>query len=119
MSDLTGNSRYDMFSYQGRRVALGLIYLARELADQHPGGTAWLRAIAREAGDYLEREEWLTGRSAQQAEDPACGTRKCQDRNDPEFLSGYGSVIGVGPVAGDGLGLSECPCAIRSSASGS
>lgn len=48
-----------MFSYQGRRVALGLIYLARELADQLPGGVAWLRAIARDAGDYLEHEEWL------------------------------------------------------------
>lgn len=59
IGDLTGNSRYDMFSYQGRRVALGLIYLARELANQHSGGVAWLRAIARAIGDYLAGEEWL------------------------------------------------------------
>ncbi|MCA3077932.1 MAG: ATP-dependent helicase [Rhodocyclaceae bacterium] len=59
IGDLTGNSRYDMFSYQGRRLALGLIYLARELADQHPSGVDWLRAIAHETGAYLEREEWL------------------------------------------------------------
>lgn len=66
IGDLTGNSRYDMFSYQGRRVALGLIYLARQLANQHPGGVAWLHAVAREAGDYLEREEWLP-RTAKQS----------------------------------------------------
>jgi len=71
ISDLSGNSRYDMFSYQGRRVALGLIYLARELADQHAGGVAWLRAIAREAGDYLEREEWLPGSAKQPLIDSA------------------------------------------------
>lgn len=59
IGDLTGNSRFDMFTYNGRRVALGLIYLARELAERHTGGVSWLRAVARSAGDYLEREEWL------------------------------------------------------------
>lgn len=71
IGDLSGNSRYDMFSYQGRRVALGLIYLARELADQQAGGAAWLRAIARGAGDYLEREEWLPGSAKQSLIDSA------------------------------------------------
>lgn len=71
IGDLTGNSRYDMFSYQGRRVALGLIYLARELADQHLAGVAWLRAMAREAGDYLQREEWLAGSAKQPLIDSA------------------------------------------------
>lgn len=65
IGDLTGNSRYDVFSYQGRCLALGLIYLARELAEQHPGGVAWLRAIARHVGDYLEREEWLPSSAKQ------------------------------------------------------
>lgn len=71
IGNLTGNSRYDMFSYKGRRVALGLIYLARELADQHPGGVAWLRTIAREAGDYLECEEWLPSSAKQPLIDSA------------------------------------------------
>ncbi|WP_245505374.1 3'-5' exonuclease [Rhizobium leguminosarum] len=60
-----------MFSYQGRRVALGLIYLARALAEKHPGGGVWLRAIAREAGDYLEHEEWLPGSAKQPLIDSA------------------------------------------------
>lgn len=59
IGDLTGNSRFDMFTYSGRRVGLGLIYLARELAERHTGGVSWLRAVARSVGDYLEREEWL------------------------------------------------------------
>ncbi len=63
IGDLTGKSLYDIFSYSGRRVALGLIYIARELAEQHPGGVDWLRAIAREAGEHLEREEMLLGNS--------------------------------------------------------
>ncbi len=71
IGDLSGNSRYDMFSYQGRRLALGLIYLARELAGQHLGGVAWLRAMAREAGDYLEREELLPGSAKQPLIDSA------------------------------------------------
>lgn len=71
IGDLTGSSRYDIFSYQGRRVALGLIYLARELAEHHPGGVAWLRAIALSAGSYLEREEWLPGAAKQPLIDSA------------------------------------------------
>jgi DNA helicase-2/ATP-dependent DNA helicase PcrA len=71
IGDLTGISRYDMFSYLGRRVALGLIYLARELAEQHPGGVDWLLAIAHGAGDYLEREEWLLGGAKAQLIDSA------------------------------------------------
>lgn len=59
IGDFTGATRHDIFSYVGRRTALGLIYRARALADDHPGGVNWLRAIAREVGDYLEREEWL------------------------------------------------------------
>lgn len=71
IGDLTGNSRYDMFSYQGRRVALGLIYLARALAEKHSGGVVWLRAIAREVGNYLEHEEWLPGSAKQPLIDSA------------------------------------------------
>lgn len=71
IGDLTGESRYDMFSYQGRRVALGLIYLARGLADQHLGGVAWLRAMAHEAGHYLENEELLPGSAKQTLIDSA------------------------------------------------
>jgi DNA helicase-2/ATP-dependent DNA helicase PcrA len=59
VSDLTGKSRFDIFSYEGRRVALALIHLARQLAEHHPSGVDWLRAIAVSAGDYLVREEWL------------------------------------------------------------
>ncbi|KAK0348978.1 hypothetical protein LTR94_035005, partial [Friedmanniomyces endolithicus] len=40
-------------------------------ADQHPGGVAWLRVIAREAGNYLEREEWLTSSAKQPLIDSA------------------------------------------------
>ncbi len=71
ISDLTGNSRYDIFSYEGRRVALGLIYLARQLAEQHPGGVNWLRAMALEVGNYLEREEWLPSARKQSLIDSA------------------------------------------------
>jgi len=35
ISDLTGSSRYDMFSYLGRRTTLGLTYRARALANSH------------------------------------------------------------------------------------
>jgi DNA helicase-2/ATP-dependent DNA helicase PcrA len=55
IGDLTGESRHDLFSYDGRRTALGLVYRARALAARNPGGVAWLRAMAQEAGDHLER----------------------------------------------------------------
>lgn len=71
IGDVTGSSRYDVFSYHGRRMALGLIYLARKLADEHAGGVVWLRAIAREAGNYLEREEWLPSSAKQPLMDSA------------------------------------------------
>lgn len=59
IGDLTGETRHDLFGYDGRRTALGLVYRARALAAQHGGGVAWLRAMAREAGDHLELEGWL------------------------------------------------------------
>ena len=59
IGDLTGETRHDLFSYDGRRTALGLVYRARALAARHGGGVAWLRAMAQEAGDHLEREGWL------------------------------------------------------------
>jgi len=59
IGDISGATRFDVFSYMGRRTALGLIYLARELAARHRGGVAWLRAIAQGVGDRLHSEEWI------------------------------------------------------------
>ena len=59
IGEIGGNTRFDAFSYTGRRTALGLIYLAQEVARQYPGGVEWLRAMAREVSGRLCAEEWL------------------------------------------------------------
>jgi len=59
ISDITGSTRFDVFSYQGRRAALGLIYLARNAARTHIGGADWLLAISQRVGEFLAREGWL------------------------------------------------------------
>lgn len=59
VQDTTGTTRFDVFSYRGRTSCLALIYMARRLAAQHPGGVDWLRAMAKEAGDLLYTEEWI------------------------------------------------------------
>jgi DNA helicase-2/ATP-dependent DNA helicase PcrA len=57
--EMAGQTRFDIFTYLGRRTALGLIYRARELAATHQGGVEWLRSMADQAGDFLFDEGWL------------------------------------------------------------
>ena len=57
--EVTGDARFDLFTYLGRRTALGLIYRAKELAAQYPSGVDWLRNMAQATGNQLQMEGWL------------------------------------------------------------
>lgn len=59
INDLTGETRFDVFSYIGRRTALALIYSAKRLARTQPSGVEWLGATAVEVADILVGEGWL------------------------------------------------------------
>lgn len=59
IGDVTGETRFDVFTYAGRRSALKLVYRAKELADQQIGGVDWLTQMAASAGDLLVEDEWL------------------------------------------------------------
>jgi DNA helicase II / ATP-dependent DNA helicase PcrA len=63
--EVTGETRFDVFTYVGRRTALGLIYYAKELAASHPGGVDWLRNMAEATGDHLLAEGWLPASAKQ------------------------------------------------------
>lgn len=54
-----GISRFDIFTYAGRRTSLALVYEAKRLAHIHPGGMDWLKAISQSASDILIENEWL------------------------------------------------------------
>lgn len=54
-----GISRFDIFTYAGRRTSLALVYEAKRLAHIQPGGMDWLTAISQSASDILVENEWL------------------------------------------------------------
>ncbi len=59
IGDITGATRFDVFSYAGRRTALALIYRARACATAHPRGKAWLYQIAAEIAEQLYTDGWV------------------------------------------------------------
>jgi DNA helicase-2/ATP-dependent DNA helicase PcrA len=62
--DLTGRSRFDIFSYSGRNVVFKLLRHARELQKAHAGATAWLDAAAPAFSQVLIDEGYLTKKEA-------------------------------------------------------
>lgn len=59
LQEVLGITRFDVFSYEGRRTALSLVYEAKKIADWKPGGLAWLRACSAESAEILARDGWL------------------------------------------------------------
>ena len=59
VSDITSETRFEIFTYAGRRSALKLVYRAKELADEPMGGAEWLTQMATSAGDTLVDDGWL------------------------------------------------------------
>jgi DNA helicase-2/ATP-dependent DNA helicase PcrA len=54
-----GGTRFDVFSYDGRRTALSLVYEAKRIADENPGGLAWLQETSTACGEILARDGWI------------------------------------------------------------
>lgn len=59
ISEATGASRYDVFSYDGRRTVIRLIYEARRLSELGHGGVQWLTDVAASSTDILIDDGWL------------------------------------------------------------
>jgi len=55
-----GLTRFDLFSYTGRKTALSLIYTAKEIAARTDSGIEWLNACCNQIADILVDEEWIT-----------------------------------------------------------
>ncbi|MEM9840229.1 MAG: ATP-dependent helicase [Pseudomonadota bacterium] len=68
ISEVMGQTRFDLFSYDGRRTSLTLIAEAKRLAAIHEGAVAWLEASSVAMGDILARGEWITGSAAKALE---------------------------------------------------
>ncbi len=60
ISETMGQTRFDLFTYDGRRTSLALITEAKRLATIHEGAIAWLEASSVALGEILVREEWIT-----------------------------------------------------------
>jgi len=58
IQDMTGSSRPDVFSYNGRTTAVQLIRRA-ELHASHGGAEFWLDRMALDVGVLLHREGWI------------------------------------------------------------
>jgi len=59
VSESTGSTRFDIFTYEGRRTVMLLIYEARRLSQLNIGGEGWLRAMATASTQILINEGWL------------------------------------------------------------
>ncbi|GAB5390154.1 MAG: DNA helicase II [Alphaproteobacteria bacterium] len=64
INEVMGQTRFDIFSYDGRRTSLALIMEAKRLATLHEGAVAWLEASSVSIGKILVREEWITPSAA-------------------------------------------------------
>ena len=64
ISEVMGQTRFDFFSYDGRRTALTLIAEAKRLATIHEGAVAWLEASSVAMGDILVRGDWIAASAA-------------------------------------------------------
>lgn len=64
ISEAMGVSRFDLFSYDGRRVALSLIYEAARIGNDVPGGMDWLTTSARAVARLLQDGEWIDEQTA-------------------------------------------------------
>lgn len=62
--DLTGRSRFDVFSYAGRTVVFKLLQCARDLLAGHVGAVGWLEAAAPSFSQILIDEWYLTKNEA-------------------------------------------------------
>lgn len=60
ISEVMGQTRFEIFSYDGRRTSLGLILEAKRLAALHEGALKWLEASSVSIGELLVRDEWIT-----------------------------------------------------------
>ena len=65
MLDITGQARFDIFSYDGRAVAFKLIHAAQKLYAKDMGGIAWLGAAAKAFSDILIENDYLTRQQKQ------------------------------------------------------
>jgi DNA helicase II / ATP-dependent DNA helicase PcrA len=58
--DITGRSRFDIFSYEGRVVVFTLLDQAKQLYVAHEGAIAWLEAAANAFSGVLVEKEYLS-----------------------------------------------------------
>lgn len=58
IQDVSGATRPDVFSYEGRMTAVRLIRRAEELA-QHGGAEYWLDHMSQETGEFLREAGWI------------------------------------------------------------
>lgn len=54
-----GTTRFDIFSYKGRRAALSLVYSANDCFSRFPSGVEWLRECCLLVCDILSNDEWI------------------------------------------------------------
>lgn len=59
VSEVSGVSRFDIFSYKGRLTSLSLVYSAREISRTTQSGVEWLRLSSVEASEILVSQGWL------------------------------------------------------------
>lgn len=64
INEVTGQTRFDIFTYVGRCTSLALIMEANRLAAIHKGAVAWLEASSVAIGEILVRDEWITPSAA-------------------------------------------------------
>lgn len=64
IGEVMGQTRFDIFTYDGRRTSLALIMEAKRLAAIAEGAVAWLEASSVAVGEILVRDGWITASAA-------------------------------------------------------
>jgi DNA helicase-2/ATP-dependent DNA helicase PcrA len=60
VQEALGETRFDVFSYEGRRTSLALIYEAKRIADMGLGGVDWLKQCSDGSSDILISDGWIS-----------------------------------------------------------
>jgi DNA helicase-2/ATP-dependent DNA helicase PcrA len=58
IQDASGESRFDVYGFDGRRTMVALLRIAKDLA-QSLDGVEWLDAMAQEVGRVLVGDQWI------------------------------------------------------------
>ncbi len=95
VNDVTGNTRFDVFSYAGRRSALAMIYESIKISESTPSGAKWLQETSEVVSTILISDGWLPESSRNLLSDSAQEMIADMQANDVDVANLLVSDLGL------------------------